>query len=154
MVEVSAKLVRNLDKLLDMVLLVADMEDLRCQMKTFRLSLVDEAHMETGRGAVVGLLVENGHRDLVIIWLLGRLGRVEHFKISVVKPLKMPVQSMPSEDMTGFRNCHNSVMDLRLREAKKLAIWRKELKIEDKFSRTARRGEVFSWNPNSQTVYY
>ena len=58
MVEVSAKTGQNLDKLLDMVLLVADMEDLRADEDVPAEGLVIEAHMETGRGAVVGLLVE------------------------------------------------------------------------------------------------
>lgn len=60
MVEVSAKTGQNLDKLLDMVLLVADMEDLKADEETPAEGLVIEAHMETGRGAVVGLLVEHG----------------------------------------------------------------------------------------------
>ncbi|MBM3210050.1 translation initiation factor IF-2 [Candidatus Saccharibacteria bacterium] len=60
MVEVSAKTGHNLDKLLDLVLLVADIEDLRADTDVPAEGLVIEAHMETGRGAVVGLLVEQG----------------------------------------------------------------------------------------------
>lgn len=53
MVEVSAKTKQNLDKLLDMKLLVADMEDLRADEDVPAEGLVIESHMETGRGAVV-----------------------------------------------------------------------------------------------------
>ena len=60
MVEVSAKTGQGVDKLLDMVLLVADMEELKADVDTPAEGLVIEAHMETGRGAVVGLLVEQG----------------------------------------------------------------------------------------------
>lgn len=60
MVEVSAKTGEGLDKLLDMVLLVADMEELKAEANIPAEGLVIEAHMETGRGAVVGLLVEQG----------------------------------------------------------------------------------------------
>ncbi len=60
MVEVSAKTGQNVDKLLDMVLLVADMEDLKADEDVPAEGLVIESHMETGRGAVVGLLVEQG----------------------------------------------------------------------------------------------
>lgn len=60
MVEVSAKTGQNIDKLLDMVLLVADLEELRADTDTPAEGLVIEAHMETGRGSVVGLLVEHG----------------------------------------------------------------------------------------------
>ena len=60
MVEVSAKTTQGIDKLLDMVLLVADLEELRADVDTPAEGLVIEAHMETGRGSVVGLLVEHG----------------------------------------------------------------------------------------------
>jgi translation initiation factor IF-2 len=60
MVEVSAKTGQNIDKLLDMVLLVADMEELKADIDVPAEGLVIESHMETGRGSVVGLLVEQG----------------------------------------------------------------------------------------------
>lgn len=60
MVEVSAKTGQNLDKLLDMVLLVADLEELKADIDVPAQGLVIEAHMEQGRGSVVGLLVEQG----------------------------------------------------------------------------------------------
>jgi translation initiation factor IF-2 len=60
MVEVSAKTGQNIDKLLDMVLLVADVEDLKADINTPAEGLVIESHMEVGRGPVVGLLVEQG----------------------------------------------------------------------------------------------
>lgn len=60
MVEVSAKTGQSLDKLLDMVLLVADMEELRADIDVPAEGLVIESHMETGRGSVVGLLVQQG----------------------------------------------------------------------------------------------
>lgn len=60
MVEVSAKTGQNIDKLLDMVLLVADLEELKADVDVPAEGLVIEAHMETGRGAVVSLLVEQG----------------------------------------------------------------------------------------------
>lgn len=60
MVEVSAKTGHNIDKLLDMVLLVADLEELKADVDVPAEGLVIEAHMETGRGAVVSLLVEQG----------------------------------------------------------------------------------------------
>lgn len=60
MVEVSAKTGLNIDKLLDMVLLVADLEDLRADVDVPSEGLVIESHMEVGRGPVVGLLVMQG----------------------------------------------------------------------------------------------
>lgn len=60
MVEVSAKTKQNLDKLLEMILLVSDLEDLRAELDVPAEGLVIESHMEQGRGAVVSLLVEHG----------------------------------------------------------------------------------------------
>lgn len=60
MVETSAKTGKNIDTLLDMVLLVADLEELKADIDVPAEGLVIESHMETGRGSVVGLLVEQG----------------------------------------------------------------------------------------------
>lgn len=60
MVEVSAKTGIGIDTLLDMVLLVSDLEELKADIDTPAEGLVIESHMEVGRGSVVGLLVEQG----------------------------------------------------------------------------------------------
>ena len=103
MVEVSAKTGQNLDKLLDMVLLVADMEDLRADEDAPAEGLVIEAHMEVGRGAVVGLLVEHGHlrpgHYLVAGTAYGRVRTLEDFRGRAVKDAgpSTPV------NVTGFK---------------------------------------------------
>jgi translation initiation factor IF-2 len=61
MVEVSAKTKQGVDKLLDMVLLVADIEELKADASGAAEGLVIESHMELGRGPVVSLLVEHGY---------------------------------------------------------------------------------------------
>lgn len=60
MVEVSAKTGKNVDKLLDMILLVSDVEELKADVDVPAEGLVIESHMETGRGSVVSLLVQQG----------------------------------------------------------------------------------------------
>ena len=60
MVPISAKMNQNLDKLLDMILLVADMEELKADVDIPAEGLVIESHMETGKGSVVNLLVTGG----------------------------------------------------------------------------------------------
>ncbi len=60
MVEVSAKSGVNIDKLLDSILLVADMEELKADKDAPAQGLVIEARTERGKGSVVGLLVEQG----------------------------------------------------------------------------------------------
>lgn len=60
MVPISAKMNQNLDKLLDMILLIADMEELKADVDIPAEGLVIESHMETGKGSVVNLLVTGG----------------------------------------------------------------------------------------------
>ena len=60
MVEVSAKTGQGLDDLLDTVLLVADIEELKADVDVPAEGLVIESHMEVGKGPVVSMLVEHG----------------------------------------------------------------------------------------------
>ena len=60
MVPVSAKRGDNLDKLLDMILLTTDIEELKADVDIPSEGLVIESHMETGKGSVVNLLVTGG----------------------------------------------------------------------------------------------
>lgn len=60
MVPVSAKEGKNLDKLLEMILLLADVEDLRADEDIPACGLVIESHMEVGRGPIANLLITGG----------------------------------------------------------------------------------------------
>ena len=59
-VEVSAKEATNLDLLLEMILLVADMLELKANPKRPATGVVLEARLDKGRGAVATVLVQNG----------------------------------------------------------------------------------------------
>ncbi|MDO4781408.1 MAG: translation initiation factor IF-2 [Candidatus Saccharibacteria bacterium] len=103
MVNVSARTGEGLDQLLDTVLLVADMEDLRADEQTPAEGLVIEAHMETGRGAVVGLLVEHGQLKpshyLVAGTAYGRVRTMTDFR---GRAMKLAGPSTPI-NVTGFK---------------------------------------------------
>lgn len=60
MVPVSAKTGENLEKLLDNILLIADVEELKADTDIPAEGLVIESHMETGKGSVVNLLITGG----------------------------------------------------------------------------------------------
>jgi len=59
-VEVSAKQKTNLDKLLEMILLVADMRELRANPGAVASGTVLESRVDRGRGPVATVLVQNG----------------------------------------------------------------------------------------------
>ena len=103
MVEVSAKTGQNLDKLLDMVLLVADLEELRADIDVPAEGLVIESHMEQGRGSVVGLLVEHGELKPSQFLVAGTAyGKVRTLLDFAGKPIKKAGPSTPVT-VTGFK---------------------------------------------------
>jgi translation initiation factor IF-2 len=102
-VEVSAKTGNNIDKLLDMVLLVADVEDLRADTKGLANGLIIESHMETGRGPVAVALVESGtlsRGDFVVAG--GTYAKVRNLEATTNRPLKTAGPSTPAI-LTGFK---------------------------------------------------
>jgi translation initiation factor IF-2 len=103
MVEVSAKTGQNLDKLLDMVLLVADLEELKADIDVPAEGLVIESHMEQGRGSVVGLLVEQGELKPGHFMVAGTAyGKVRTLLDFQGKPLRSAGPSTPVT-VTGFK---------------------------------------------------
>lgn len=103
MVEVSAKTRQNLDKLLDMVLLVADIEELKADVDVPSEGLVIESHMEQGRGSVVGLLIEQGELKPGHFMVAGTAyGKVRTLLDFQGKPLKKAGPSTPVI-VTGFK---------------------------------------------------
>ncbi|UTX51239.1 translation initiation factor IF-2 [Candidatus Saccharibacteria bacterium TM7i] len=103
MVEVSAKTGQGVDQLLDMVLLVADMEELKAEVETSAEGLVIEAHMEIGRGAVVGFLVEQGVLKPGMFMVAGTAyGKVRTLEDFTGKAIKEAGPSTPVT-VTGFK---------------------------------------------------
>ncbi|MBO0857876.1 MAG: translation initiation factor IF-2 [Chloracidobacterium sp.] len=60
MVEVSAKMKRNIDGLLEMVLLTADILDMKANPRRKATGTVLEAKLDRGRGSVATVLIQNG----------------------------------------------------------------------------------------------
>lgn len=58
--EVSAKTKQGINELLDMILLVADVEELRASVDVPAVGLIIESHIEHGRGPIAHALVEEG----------------------------------------------------------------------------------------------
>jgi translation initiation factor IF-2 len=103
MVEVSAKTGQNIDKLLDMVLLVADLEELKADIDVPAEGLVIESHMETGRGSVVGLLVEQGELKPGYFLVAGTAyGKIRTLLNFAGKAMKSAGPSTPVT-VTGFK---------------------------------------------------
>jgi translation initiation factor IF-2 len=103
MVEVSAKTGQGIDTLLDMVLLVADLEELKADTDVSSEGLVIEAHMEVGRGAVVSLLVEQGMlRPGMFITAGTAFGKIRTLQDFAGKTIKEAGPSTPVT-VSGFK---------------------------------------------------
>ncbi len=60
MVEISAKLGTGVDNLLEMILLQAELMELKASVEDKAVGVVIESHMEKGAGAMASVLIENG----------------------------------------------------------------------------------------------
>lgn len=102
-VEVSAKTKLGIPQLLDMVLLVADVEELKAEKDKPATGLIIEAHMEQGRGSVAIALIDDGTLhpgDYVVAG--GVYAKVRNLETTTGKPLKEALPSTPVI-ITGFK---------------------------------------------------
>lgn len=107
MVPISAKQGTNLDKLLDMILLTADIEELKADTNIPAEGLVIESHMETGRGSVVNLLVTGGELMIGEFIVAGStFGKVRTMLDFKGKPKGKATPSTPVT-VTGFKELPN-----------------------------------------------
>jgi len=71
MVEVSAKTKRNLPRLLEMILLVSDLRELKADPDAPASGVVLESRMDRGRGPVATVLVQNGTLHVGDVFIVG-----------------------------------------------------------------------------------
>ena len=107
MVPISAKMNQNLDQLLDMILLTADIEELKADIDIPAEGLVIESHMETGKGSVVNLLVTGGELKTGEFIVAGSTyGKVRTMLDWKGKPKGKATPSTPVT-VTGFKDLPN-----------------------------------------------
>ncbi len=107
MVPISAKMNQNLDQLLDMVILTADIEELKADIDIPSEGLVIESHMETGKGSVVNLLVTGGELKTGEFIVAGSTyGKVRTMLDWQGKPKGKATPSTPVT-VTGFKELPN-----------------------------------------------
>ena len=107
MVPISAKMDQNLDQLLDMILLTADIEELKADVDIPAEGLVIESHMEVGRGSVVNLLVTGGELKAGDFIVAGSsYGKIRTMLDWQGKPKGKALPSTPVT-VTGFKDLPN-----------------------------------------------
>ena len=107
MVPISAKRGDNLEKLLDMILLTADLEELKADVEIPAEGLVIESHMEVGKGSVVNLLVTGGELKTGKFVVAGSAyGKIRTMMDFRGKPKGKATPSTPVT-VTGFKELPN-----------------------------------------------
>ena len=119
-VPVSAVNHTNIDQLLEMVLLVADMKELKANPARAAMGTVIEARLDKGRGPVATLLVQNGTLHTGDIIIAGTsVGRVRSMtddrgaKISEAGPA-VPVEITGLSEVPGAGDSFNAVADEKM----------------------------------------
>jgi translation initiation factor IF-2 len=98
MVEVSAKQKKNLEQLLEMVLLVTDIGELKADPSRYATGTVLEAKVDRGRGPVATVLVQNGTLRVGDDFLAGTVvGRVRALIDDRGRPTREAPPSTPVE---------------------------------------------------------
>jgi translation initiation factor IF-2 len=97
-VEVSAKQKKNLDKLLEILLLVADLRELRANPDAPATGTVIESRVDKGRGPVATVLVQNGTLRTSDFFICGSVfGKVRALFDDHGRPVKDAPPSTPVE---------------------------------------------------------
>lgn len=137
-VPVSAKTHMNIDKLLENVLLTAEMRELKANPNRAAKGIVIEARLDKGRGPVATLLVQNGTLHSGDIVVAGSaVGRVrvmlddKNRKLSEAGP-SVPVEIMGLDEVPQSGDIFNAVSDEKL--ARELVEKRKQEAKEEQFN--------------------
>ena len=137
-VPVSAKTGMGIDDLLEMVLLVADMKELKANPDRAAKGTVIEARLDKGRGPVASILIQNGtlHTgDIVVAGMaVGHVRAMTDDKGRRVKEAgpSIPVEITGLDDVPTGGDTFNAVTDERL--ARELVEQRKHEKKEAEFN--------------------
>jgi translation initiation factor IF-2 len=136
-VPVSAHTGMGLDKLLEMVLLIAEMKELRANPERAARGTVIEARLDKGRGPIATVLVQNGTLHAGDVLVAGSsVGRVRAMtdekgnKLEEAGP-SVPVEIMGLDEVPASGDVFNAVSDERL--ARELVEQRKTAAREEQF---------------------
>ncbi|MGT2888185.1 translation initiation factor IF-2 [Streptococcus didelphis] len=95
-VEISAKFNKNIDELLETVLLVAEVEELKADPTVRAIGTVIEARLDKGKGAIATLLVQQGTLHVQDPIVIGNtFGRVRAMTNDLGRRVKLALPSTP-----------------------------------------------------------
>ncbi len=141
-VDVSAKKRQNLDLLLEMICLVADLGSLKASPDRPAVGTVIEAKLDRGRGAVATVLVQNGTLRAGDSFIMGNtFGKVRAMFDDRGRPTQQAVPSTPVEilGLEGMPDAGDTVLVVADRDkAKGIAQYRKMKERESQLAKSSR----------------
>jgi translation initiation factor IF-2 len=155
-VPVSALKKTNLDKLLESILLVAEVQDLKANAKTLATGVVLESRIEKGRGPVASALVDRGTLRIGDIVVSGtQWGRVKAMTNHLAESVKEVMPGMAAEilgldgvpnagdrfDVVKDEKAATTLVDHRIQAARDKKSMSSKASMEDLFAR-AQAGEL------------
>ncbi|HEY3826174.1 MAG TPA: translation initiation factor IF-2 [Bryobacteraceae bacterium] len=142
MVPVSARTKQNLDLLLEMILLVAELQDLKANPTRPAMASVLEAKLDRGRGPVATVLVRNGTLHVGDYFICGTVfGRVRAMLDDRGETVKeagpsMPVEVLGLEELPEAGDSFQAVTDNT--KAKQIVLYRAEKERAIQLAKTGR----------------
>ncbi len=134
MVEVSAKTGEGIDKLMDMIILQAEMLDLKADSTIRSQGVVIDAHLEKGRGPVATVLIQKGTSHIADSIVTGMFsGRIRTMVDDRGNSHQSIGPSFPAQitGLNGVPNAGDSFMTTTNdQEAKEIALKRSQIKRE------------------------
>jgi translation initiation factor IF-2 len=141
-VEVSAKQKKNLDLLLEMILLVADIQALKANPKRLATGTVLEGKLDRGRGPVATILVQNGTLHVGDSFIVGAIyGKVramldDRGRPALSAPPSTPVEVLGLEDVPQAGDALQVIDDIL--KARQISIHRLAKLRETALAKSAR----------------
>ena len=142
MVSVSAKTKENIELLLEMILLVADLQDLKANPGRPGMGTVLEAKLDRGRGPVATVLVSNGTLRIGDYFICGAVfGKVRAMlndrneQVREAEP-STPVEVLGLEDLPEAGDSFQVVTDTA--KAKQIVMYRESKALEQSLAKSSR----------------
>jgi translation initiation factor IF-2 len=145
MVEVSAKTKKNIPRLLEMILLVGDLRELKADPDAPASGTVLESRMDKGRGPVATVLVQNGTLHVGDVFIVGAVyGKVRAMFDDRGQPIKKAGPATPVEvlGLQGVPEAGDQFQVADEAKARHIVEYRQSKQREATLARTASSGRL------------
>ncbi|HKS67422.1 MAG TPA: translation initiation factor IF-2 [Candidatus Acidoferrales bacterium] len=145
MVEVSARTKKNIPRLLEMILLVADLAELKADPDAPASGTVLESRVDKGRGPVATVLVQNGTLRVGDFFIVGSVyGKVRAMFDDRAQAIKKAIPSTPVEvlGLQGVPEAGDQFQVADEARARHIAEYRQSKQREASLAKTASSGRL------------